>query len=156
MLTRDEALKLCETLLAHAKSAGAEDAAVTVNGTTESHARFADNRITTSGTSEDLALALDVWVGRRRGSVSGNDGGADALKRMAADEGGEVAELPSEHPTSIPIPEYQNGVLPLESLPGAAAVAYLDFDAPAADGAAARRADRGLPPHDLRGHGRSR
>jgi hypothetical protein len=53
---------------------------------------------------------------------------AVVCRGMAADEGGEIAELPSEHPTSIAIPAYQNGVLPLESLPGAAAVAYLDFD----------------------------
>lgn len=36
--------------------------------------------------------------------------------------------LPSEHPDDVPIPDYQNGVIPLESLPGATGVAYLDFD----------------------------
>ena len=36
--------------------------------------------------------------------------------------------LPSEHPTDVPIPAYQNGVIPLESLPGAIGVVYLDFD----------------------------
>jgi len=41
---------------------------------------------------------------------------------------GEIAEMPSEHPTNIPIPNYQNGVIPLQSLPGAQAVVYLDFD----------------------------
>ena len=49
MLTRDDALKICETVLAHAKAAGAEDAIVSVQSSVESHARFADNRITTSG-----------------------------------------------------------------------------------------------------------
>jgi hypothetical protein len=47
MLTRDEALTICETVLGHARSAGAEDATVSVQSTVESHARFADNRITT-------------------------------------------------------------------------------------------------------------
>ncbi len=37
-------------------------------------------------------------------------------------------EIPANHPTDIPIPDYQNGVIPLESLPGATAVIYLDFD----------------------------
>ncbi len=83
MLTRDEALKICETVLAHAKTAGAEDAAVSLQSSVESHARFADNRITTSGRSDDLDITATVWVGRRRGSVTGNDSGADALKRLA-------------------------------------------------------------------------
>ena len=49
MLTREEALRSAENLLSHAKAAGAEDAIVTLNSSVESHARFADNRITTSG-----------------------------------------------------------------------------------------------------------
>ena len=36
--------------------------------------------------------------------------------------------IPSDYPTDIPIPDYQNGVIPLESLPGVTAVLYLDFD----------------------------
>ena len=68
MLNRDEALKICETVLAHAKAAGAEDATVSLQSSVESHARFADNRITTSGRAEDLDITATVWVGRRRGS----------------------------------------------------------------------------------------
>jgi predicted Zn-dependent protease len=85
MLARDEALKICETVLDHAKTAGAQDASVSLQSSVESHARFADNRINTSGRSEDLDITATVWVDRRRGSISGNDSGADALKRMAAD-----------------------------------------------------------------------
>ncbi|MES2658851.1 MAG: LamG-like jellyroll fold domain-containing protein [Verrucomicrobiota bacterium] len=36
--------------------------------------------------------------------------------------------LPMEHPTDVPIPGYQNGVIPLQSLPKAVGVVYLDFD----------------------------
>ena len=53
MLRRDEALKICETVLAHAKTAGADDASVSLQSSIESHARFADNSITTSGRAED-------------------------------------------------------------------------------------------------------
>ena len=67
MLARDEALKICETVLAHGKSAGAEDASVALESSAESHARFAGNRITTSGRSEDLDITATVWIGRRRG-----------------------------------------------------------------------------------------
>ena len=40
----------------------------------------------------------------------------------------EPEEAPQTHPTNIPIPAYQNGVVPLQSLPGAVPVIYLDFD----------------------------
>ncbi len=85
MLTRDEALKICETVLDHAKSAGAEDAAVSLNNAAESHARFADNRVTTSGRSDDLDITATVWVGRRRGSATLNDASAASLKQIAND-----------------------------------------------------------------------
>src|SRR5215213_9868899 len=85
MLTRDEALKICETVLAHAKAAGAEDAQVSIDTSVESHARFADNRITTSGRSDDVDITATVWVARRRGAVTVNDTSADALKQAASD-----------------------------------------------------------------------
>jgi predicted Zn-dependent protease len=66
MFNRDEALKICETVLEHAKAAGADDAAVSLNNTVESHARFADDRITTSGRSEDVDITATVWVARKR------------------------------------------------------------------------------------------
>lgn len=37
-------------------------------------------------------------------------------------------QLPQTFPTNIAIPAYQNGVIPLESLPGATAVIYIDLD----------------------------
>jgi predicted Zn-dependent protease len=85
MVNRDEALKICETVLAHAKAAGADDAQVSLNSSVESHARFADNRITTSGRAEDLDVTATVWVSRRRGSTTGNDSSAASLKQLAED-----------------------------------------------------------------------
>jgi len=101
MLTRDEAFRICETLLAHTKSAGAEDASITVNGSAQSHARFADNRITTSGHAEDLQITATAWVERRRGSVSGNDAGAEALERMARDAV-QIARVSPVHREYVP------------------------------------------------------
>jgi predicted Zn-dependent protease len=125
MITRDEALRICETLLSHAKAAGAEDAAVTVNGSVESHARFAENRITTSGHAENLDITTTVWVERRRGSVSGNDGSADALKRMAADAV-QIARVSPVHREYVPT----LGPLEYEASRGFAdATAQVDVDA---------------------------
>ena len=101
MLTREEALRICETLLAHVKAAGAEDASVTLNSSIQSHARFADNRITTSGRADDLQVSATVWTGRRRGSVSGNDVSADALKRMAGDAV-QIARVSPVHREYVP------------------------------------------------------
>jgi predicted Zn-dependent protease len=101
MLTRDEALKICETVLAHAKAAGAEDAIVSPRSSVESHARFADNSLTTSGRSDDLDITATVWVGRRRGSITGNDSGVEALKRMA-DEAVQIARVSPVHREYVP------------------------------------------------------
>ena len=84
MLAREEALKICDTVLAHAKAAGAEDANVSVQSSVDAHARFADNRVTTSGRAEDLQITVTVWVDRRRGAATGNDASEDALKALAA------------------------------------------------------------------------
>ena len=91
-MTRDEALKICDAVLAHAKSAGADDAMVSLQSSVESHARFADNSITTSGRAEDLEITGTVWVAERRGAISGNDASADALKRIA-EEAVQIARI---------------------------------------------------------------
>jgi predicted Zn-dependent protease len=101
MLTRDEALKICEGVLAHAKAAGAEDATVSLESSIESHARFADNSMTTSGRSEDVEITATVWVQRRRGSITGNDSGPDALKRMA-EEAVQIARVSPVHREYLP------------------------------------------------------
>ena len=128
MLTREDALKICETVLGHAKAAGAEDAQVQVQSSIESHARFADNSITTSGRSEDVEITATVWVGGRRGSITGNDAGAEALKRIG-DEAVQIARVSPVHR------EYQPTLGPLDygvSKGFAAATADVDLDARAA------------------------
>ncbi|HJU41323.1 MAG TPA: TldD/PmbA family protein [Vicinamibacterales bacterium] len=101
MLTRDEALKLCEGVLAHAKSAGAEDATVSVQNSQESHARFADNRVTTSGRSDDISITATVWVERRRGAATGNDTSPGALRQLA-DEVVQIARVSPVHREYLP------------------------------------------------------
>ena len=101
MLTRDEALKICDAVLSHAKAAGAEDASVALQSSVESHARFADNRITTSGRGDDLDITATVWVGKRRGAVTGNDSAGPALKRLA-DEAVEIARISPVHREYLP------------------------------------------------------
>jgi predicted Zn-dependent protease len=101
MLTRDEALEICETVLSHARTAGAEDAAVSLQSSVESHARMADNRITTSGRADDLEITVTVWAGRRRGSTTGNDSGAAGLKQVA-EEAVQIARVSPVHREYVP------------------------------------------------------
>ncbi len=54
--------------------------------------------------------------------------GAPAPAETASAEPADPQQAPQTHPTNIPIPTYQNGVIPLQSLPGAQGVIYLDFD----------------------------
>jgi predicted Zn-dependent protease len=101
MLAREESLTICEAVLAHAKAAGAEDATVSVQSTVESHARVADNRITTSGRADNLGITATVWVGRRRGAATGNGPGEAALK-VLADEAVEIARVSPVHREYVP------------------------------------------------------
>jgi predicted Zn-dependent protease len=101
MLTRDEALKICDNVLAHAKAAGAQDATASVQHSLESHARFADNRITTSGRSDDINITANVWVERRRGSATGNDSSPEALKQLA-EEAVQIARVSPVHREYLP------------------------------------------------------
>ena len=101
MLGRDESVKICETVLDQAKAAGAEDASVSVQSSVDAHARFADNRITTSGRAEDVVITATVWVGRRRGAATGNDASPAALKRLA-DEAVQIARVSPVHREYLP------------------------------------------------------
>ena len=97
MLTREEALRLCEIVLAQAKAAGAEDASVSLNSSIESHARFADNRITTSGRTDDLDITATVWVEpAARLGVRGQRRRRSALKQLA-DEAVQIARVSPVH-----------------------------------------------------------
>lgn len=132
MLTRDEALGICETVLGHAKAAGADDASVSLRSGIESHARFADNHLTTSGQAENLEITTTVWVERRRGSSMGTDAAPGALKRMAA-EAVEMARVSPVHREYVPT---LGPVTYAESHGFAAATAEVDLNARA--GAMAR------------------
>jgi predicted Zn-dependent protease len=101
MLARDESLQICEQVLARAKSAGAGDALVSVQGNTESHARFADNRVTTSGRSSDVEITVNVWVDGRRGAATGNDVSPAALEQLA-NEAVQIARVSPVHREYVP------------------------------------------------------
>ncbi len=69
------------------------------------------------GTPQMLACKLDDVICAKYDKIP---------EAVLAAQGG-VAKAPQTHPTNIPIPSYQT-VIPLQSLPGATGVLYLDFD----------------------------
>jgi predicted Zn-dependent protease len=101
MMSRDEALATCEAVLGHARTAGAEDAVVSVQSAQEAHARFADTHVTTSGRSENVTVTATAWVGRRRGAATGTDTSATALKQLA-DEAVQIARVSPVHREYVP------------------------------------------------------
>ena len=103
MRDRDEALGICDAVLAHARAAGADDANVSVQTTTESHARFADNRITTSGRARNRSITATVWVERRRGSATASDASDASLKGLA-EEAVQIARVSPVHREYVPTP----------------------------------------------------
>ena len=125
MLDRDASLKICDTVLGHAKAAGADDATVTSQSSLESHARFADNRITTSGRAADVTITVNVWVNQRRGAATGNDTRAAALQQLA-DEAVQIARVSPVHREYVPTP---GALTYAESRAFAAPTAEVDLDA---------------------------
>lgn len=87
-----------------------------------------------------VAGAITIGSGELAFRVLAGPGNISLLTEVPADEvvcrryalpPGETEQprqIPAEHPTSIPIPTYQNGVIPLQGRPGATGVIYLDFD----------------------------
>jgi predicted Zn-dependent protease len=82
MLTEAESRALCEAALSRSQ---AGDASVEVRSETTSHARFADNSLTTSGRAEDVTIRVTAWVDRRRGTATTNDPSPDAVAGAVAE-----------------------------------------------------------------------
>ena len=74
---------------------------VTILEIGEVESRFADNRITTSGRSEDVSITATVWVKQRRGAATGNDTSPGALKQLA-DEAVQIARISPVHREYVP------------------------------------------------------
>ena len=73
---------------------------VSLQNTIESHARFATTASPRAG-SEDVDITVTVWVGGRRGSITGNDANPDALKRIG-EEAVQIARVSPMHREYVP------------------------------------------------------
>jgi predicted Zn-dependent protease len=99
LLTRDQARALIEKTMA---SSRADDIQVSVNAGDETNIRFADNRITTAGTGDDLAVRISSAFGARSAVTTTNDISDAGLER-AVRLSESLARLAPENPERMPL-----------------------------------------------------
>lgn len=99
MLTRDQAKALLDRILRLSK---ADEVQVTLNDGDEKNIRFADNRITTSGSASDLSVRISSAFGKRSAVTSTNDI-TDAGLERAVRQSEALARLAPENPEKMPL-----------------------------------------------------
>ena len=102
ILNKNEAKQLIDRTLAFSKAA---DCQVSLSSSQNSHTRYANNEITTSGTTEDVSLSISVTIEKSTGRVSANELSDVALQRAVA-RAEEIARI------SPPDPEYLEALGP--------------------------------------------
>jgi predicted Zn-dependent protease len=98
-MTRDQARALVERVV---KLSKADAVQVSVNASDEKNVRFADNRITTSGTASDLSVRVFSSFGKRGAVSSGNDGSDAGLEQIVR-QSETLARLAPENPETMPL-----------------------------------------------------
>jgi predicted Zn-dependent protease len=99
MLSRDQAQALIQKIV---RLSRADDIHVTLGDSVENNIRFADNRITTSGSASDLAVRISSAFGRRSAVTSTNDVSDEGLER-AVRQSEALARLAPENPERMPL-----------------------------------------------------
>jgi predicted Zn-dependent protease len=98
VLSRSE----CEALMQQALALSKADACrVSVNSSYSTNVRFADNQMSTSGVSDDAAVSITAYFGRRNASVLTNDISPAGLARAVA-QAEALARLAPEDPEHLP------------------------------------------------------
>ena len=123
LLTREAARAIIERAITLSK---ADDIQVAVTAGDETNIRFADNRITTSGTADDLSIRISSAFGARAAVTTTNDVSNAGLER-AVRLSESLARLAPENPERMPLLGAQT---------------YRDVDSYVAGTAAATPADR--------------
>lgn len=99
MMTRDEARALVERVV---KLSKADAIQVSINAGDERNIRFADNRITTAGSTSDVAVRVFSAFGKRHAVATTNDISDTGLER-AVRQSEALARLAPENPEFLPL-----------------------------------------------------
>lgn len=98
-MTRDEARALIERAV---KLSTADEIQVNLSSGDEKNVRFADNRITTSGSATDTSLRVYSAFGRKHAVATSNDVSADGIERVVR-QSEALARLAPEDPEALPL-----------------------------------------------------
>lgn len=98
IMTEKEAQAVLKKVLALTK---ADDCSVTLSGGSKSNIRFARNEVSTSGTTNDSVLSVDVSFGKRTGSSTVNQIDDASLTRVVRNAE-EIAHISPEDPEHLP------------------------------------------------------
>ncbi len=103
-LTEQEARALADRILG---LSGAEETQVRLASGWRANTRFAVNRVTTAGSSEDITARITAGFGKRAASITTNRLDEDGL-REAVRGAEELARLAPENPERLPLPGPQS------------------------------------------------
>jgi predicted Zn-dependent protease len=98
-MTRDQAKALIDRVLKASKADGVH---VSVSSGDERNVRFADNRITTAGSTNDLSVRVFSAFGKRSAVSSGNDVSDEGLQQIVR-QSETLAKLAPENPEAMPL-----------------------------------------------------
>ena len=102
-MTRAEARALIERAV---KLSKADEIQVNVSSGDEKNVRFADNRITTSGSSSDTSIRVYSAFGRKHAVATSNDMSPEGIERVVR-QSEALARLAPENPEAMPLPGAQ-------------------------------------------------
>lgn len=94
ILSKEEAKQVIDKVLGFSK---ADDCIVTLGGNESGNIRYARNTVSTSGTTENLSLAVSSAYGKKTGVATINELDDDSLARVVA-RSEELAKLSPENP----------------------------------------------------------
>lgn len=103
-MTRDEARALIERAV---KLSKADEIQVNLSMGDEKNVRFADNRITTAGSSSDASLRVYSAFGKKHAVATTNDLSAEGVERVVR-QSETLARLAPENPEAMPLPGAQS------------------------------------------------
>ncbi len=98
ILTRDEAMAIVEKAV---KLSRADAVDVQISSYTNGNIRFADNQVSTAGTTTDAQLGIQSAFGPKHAVVTTNDLSDESIKR-AVEQSERIARLAPDDPESMP------------------------------------------------------
>ncbi|MBD2756086.1 TldD/PmbA family protein [Spirosoma validum] len=99
ILTREEAKKIIDKVLAYSK---ADETSVSLSGNRTGNIRYARNSVSTSGESDNIALAVTAVYGKKSGTATINEFDDASLEKTVR-RAEEIAQLAPENPEYMPM-----------------------------------------------------